>query len=101
MLLENYGFAVIDLGKDVAPEHITNAAAETGSRLVGLSALMTTTAPAMAKTIALIKERGLDASVMVGGAVITPEFAASIGADHYAKDAAASVRIAQSLFDKQ
>lgn len=99
MLLENYGFTVIDLGRDVAPEAIVAAARDTGARLIGLSALMTTTVGAMERTIALVHEQLPGVVVMVGGAVITQEFADQIGADFYAKDAAASTRVASAFFD--
>ena len=99
MLLENYGFTVIDLGRDVAPEAIVAAARDTGTRLIGLSALMTTTVGAMEHTIALVHEQLPGVAVMVGGAVITQEFADQIGADFYAKDAAASTRVASAFFD--
>lgn len=99
MLLENYGFTVIDLGRDVAPEAIVAAARDTGARLIGLSALMTTTVGAMERTIALVHEQLPGVAVMVGGAVITQEFADRIGADFYAKDAAASTRVASAFFD--
>lgn len=99
MLLENYGFTVIDLGRDVAPEAIVAAARDTGARLIGLSALMTTTVGAMEHTIALVHEQLPGVAVMVGGAVITQEFAGQIGADFYAKDAAASTRVASAFFD--
>lgn len=99
MLLENYGFTVIDLGRDVAPEAIVAAARDTGARLIGLSALMTTTVGAMERTIKLVHEQLPGVAVMVGGAVITQEFADQIGADFYAKDAAASTRVASAFFD--
>ena len=99
MLLENYGFTVIDLGRDVVPEAIVAAARDTGARLIGLSALMTTTVGAMERTIALVHEQLPGVAVMVGGAVITQEFAEQIGADFYAKDAAASTRVASAFFD--
>ena len=99
MLLENYGFTVIDLGRNVAPEAIVAAARDTGARLIGLSALMTTTVGAMERTIALVHEQLPGVAVMVGGAVITQEFADQIGADFYAKDAAASTRVASAFFD--
>ena len=99
MLLENYGFTVIDLGRDVAPEAIVAAARDTGARLIGLSALMTTTVGTMERTIALVHEQLPGVAVMVGGAVITQEFADQIGADFYAKDAAASTRVASTFFD--
>lgn len=99
MLLENYGFTVIDLGRDVAPEAVLAAARDTHARLIGLSALMTTTVGAMERTIALVHEQLPGVAVMVGGAVITQEFADQIGADFYAKDAAASTRVASAFFD--
>ena len=98
LLLENYGFRVIDLGRDVAPEVIVDAAKRENARLVGLSALMTTTVPAMAKTVALLHEALPHARVMVGGAVLTEKYAAEIGADYYGKDAMSAVRIAEGLF---
>ena len=96
-LLENYGFDVIDLGRDVAPEKIVETAAKTGAMLVGLSALMTTTVGAMAETIRQLKDVGLPAKTVVGGAVVTQDYADSIGADFYARDAMRTVRIAESL----
>lgn len=98
LLLENYGFHVIDLGRDVAPEKIVETAKAANARLVGLSALMTTTVPAMAKTVTLLHEQLPHAHVMVGGAVLTAGYAAEIGADHYAKDAMGAVRIAEAFF---
>lgn len=97
MLLENYGFTVIDLGRDVAPQAVVDAALDANAPLVGLSALMTTTLPAMERTIALLRAQAPQATIMVGGAVLTEDYALSLGADHYAADAAASVRIAQQL----
>lgn len=96
-LLENYGFDVIDLGRDVPPEKIVEAAARAHARLVGLSALMTTTVGAMTETIRQIKAAGLDCRTVVGGAVVTQEFADAIGADFYGGDAMKTVRIAESL----
>ncbi len=98
LLLENYGFRVIDLGRDVAPEVIVDAAKRESARLVGLSALMTTTVPAMAKTVAMLHDALPHVRVMVGGAVLTAEYAAEIGADRYAKDAMGAVRAAQEIF---
>ena len=97
-LLESYGYQVIDLGKDVPPETIVDCAVEHDVKLIGLSALMTTTLPPMKETIELVRERGLDCRVMVGGAVLNPDYAESIGADYYAKDAKGAVDIAKSLF---
>ena len=96
-LLENYGFDVIDLGRDVPPEKIVETAKRTNARLVGLSALMTTTVGAMTETIRQLKAAGLDCKTVVGGAVVTQEFADSIGADFYGGDAMKTVRIAESL----
>jgi 5-methyltetrahydrofolate--homocysteine methyltransferase len=96
-LLENYGFNVIDLGRDVSPEEVVAAAEKSGAMLVGLSALMTTTVGAMAETVALVKARLPDCRTCVGGAVVTAEYAKSIGADFYAKDAMRTVRIAEAL----
>ena len=98
MLLENYGFAVVDLGRDVAPEAIVAAVRERGIRLVGLSALMTTTVKAMERTIALLREQAPGVAVMVGSAVLTPGYAQRIGADFYAKDAAESARVVARFF---
>lgn len=96
-LLENYGFDVIDLGRDVEPEKIVDVALSSGAFMIGLSALMTTTVGAMGETIRLAKERGVKAKICVGGAVLTQEYASSIGADYYAKDAMRTVRIAEEL----
>ena len=99
VLLESYRFRVLDLGKDVSPETIADAAAEHQIPLVGLSALMTTTAPYMAETIRLLRDRGLPCKVVVGGAVITRDYAESIGADCYAPDAMETVHYAQRLLE--
>ncbi|MDL2252613.1 homocysteine S-methyltransferase family protein [Ruminococcaceae bacterium OttesenSCG-928-I18] len=101
VLLENYGFRVIDLGRDVPPQTIVAAAKEHGAKLVGLSALMTTTLPAMEKTIAALREEGLSCKVMVGGAVLTESFAMKIGADYYVKDARKSVEAALEIHKKE
>lgn len=100
LLLENYGFAVTDLGKDVPPEEIVKKAKELDAPLVGLSALMTTTVPAMEETIRLLRKEAPSCKVMVGGAVLTQEYADSIGADKYAKDAMEAVRYAESINQK-
>lgn len=97
LLLENYGFAVYDLGKDVAPEKIAEEVVNRKAAIVGLSALMTTTVPAMEETIKLIRERAPWCKVLVGGAVLNREYAERIGADHYAKDAMEGVRYAESV----
>lgn len=94
-LLENYGFNVIDLGKDVAPESVVEAAKREKADIVGLSALMTTTTEAMAETIALLRKELPEVQTVVGGAVLTKEFADKIGATFYAKDAMETVRFAQ------
>ncbi len=97
VVLENYGYTVRDLGKDVAPETIVETAIRENIHLIGLSALMTTTAPRMAETIALLRQSGHDAKVWVGGAVLSPEYAEKIGADFYAADAKQSVDIAKKV----
>ena len=97
VILENYGFPVIDLGRDVPAERVVQAVREHGIRLVGLSALMTTTLKSMEKTIALLHQQQPDCKIMVGGAVLTEEYAKKIGADFYAKDAKASADIARSV----
>ena len=100
LLLENYGFSVTDLGKDVAPETILEAVTNLHAPIVGLSALMTTTVPAMEETITLIKEHAPWCKTIVGGAVLNPEYAKAIGADMYAKDAMETVRYAESMNEK-
>ena len=100
VLLENYGFQVMDLGRDVPPEIIAAAAVEGHVPVVGLSALMTTTVPAMERTIRLLREKAPWAKIMVGGAVLTEEYANSIGADAYCKDAMASVNFAVKYVKK-
>ena len=98
MLLENYGYRVHDLGRDVAPEAVLECVQATGARLVGLSALMTTTVRSMEQTVELLHREAPGVKVMVGGAVLTPEYAATMGAEYYAKDAAESARIAGDFF---
>ena len=98
VILENYGYDVTDLGRDVAPETVVEAVRRTGAPLVGLSALMTTTVPSMEATIAALRAAGLPCRIMVGGAVLTPSYAEKIGADFYAKDAKASADIAKQVF---
>ena len=98
VLLENYSFDVIDLGKDVAPETVLEAAVREDVRLVGLSALMTTTVVSMEDTIKLLRKEKPDCRVMVGGAVLNQEYADMIGADFYGKDAMQSVYYAKELF---
>ncbi|MBR4287221.1 MAG: homocysteine S-methyltransferase family protein [Clostridia bacterium] len=97
-VLENYGYTVIDLGKDVDPELVVKAQRENKVKLVGLSALMTTTLPAMEETIRQLRGANADCKIMVGGAVLTPEYAKKIGADFYAKDAKMSADIAKTIF---
>lgn len=98
-LLENYGFDMIDLGKDVEPELILKTVQENNIRLVGLSALMTTTVVNMEETIKLLRAHNVNCRVMVGGAVLTQEYADMIGADFYSKDAMGSVRYANELYE--
>ena len=97
LILENYGFAVSDLGRDVAPELVVSEAKRLGAKIVGLSALMTTTVPAMEETIRLLRENLPECRIIVGGAVLTAEYAEKIGADKYAADAMDAVRYAESL----
>ncbi|MBQ7199767.1 MAG: homocysteine S-methyltransferase family protein [Eubacterium sp.] len=97
LLLENYGFNVIDLGKDVPEQDVVDKAVEVHADMVGLSALMTTTVPAMESTIKLLREQAPWVKACVGGAVLTQEYADSIGADRYCKDAMDTVRYAESL----
>lgn len=97
-LLENYGFEVIDLGKDVDYEVVADAAVKYDVRLVGLSALMTTTLKSMENTIKLLRERGVNCKIVVGGAVLTPAYAEKLGADFYAKDAKETVDIAKQIY---
>ncbi|SEU33407.1 5-methyltetrahydrofolate--homocysteine methyltransferase [Lacrimispora sphenoides] len=98
VLLENYGYDVIDLGKDVPPERIVETAVKDEVKLVGLSALMTTTVPSMEETIRQLRETAPSTKVMVGGAVLTEGYAKTIGADQYCRDAMASVNYAEGLF---
>ena len=98
VILENYGFEVIDLGRDVPVETVVDTVREKDVHLVGLSALMTTTLKSMEETIAALRAAKLDCKVMVGGAVLTPEYAEKIGADWYAKDAKRSADIAKKFF---
>ena len=96
-ILENYGYQVLDLGRDVAIERVVETAIEQDVHLIGLSALMTTTLGSMEKTIQALRESGHDCKVWVGGAVLTPEYAQKMGADFYARDAKESVDIARSI----
>ena len=98
MILSNYGYDVVDMGKDVEPQLIVDKIKSDNIRLVGLSALMTTTVKSMADTISLIRQSGCDCNIMVGGAVLNSEYADMVGADYYAKDAAESAKIAEKFF---
>ena len=97
VILENYNFDVTDLGRDVPPERVAEAVRGTGAKIVGLSALMTTTVASMKDTIALLRRECPDVKIIVGGAVLTPHLAEYAGADYYAKDAMETVRIAEKL----
>ena len=100
VLLQSYGFEVVDLGKDVPPETVLRAAKEQGVRLVGLSALMTTTLDSMQETVALLNAELPGVQTMVGGAVLTADYAARIGASYYARDAMQSVHFAKRVFGR-
>ena len=97
MMLKNYGFTVIDLGKDVDTELIVKTAIEENAKIIGLSALMTTTMQEMRVVVKTAKEKGYTGKIMVGGAVVTQEFADEIGTDGYSKDAAEAVKVAEQL----
>ncbi len=97
-LLQNYNYEVLDLGRDVPPERVAYEVVKNGVKLVGLSALMTTTVPAMEETVKAVKAVAPDCKIMVGGAVLTKDYADMIGADHYAPDAMDGVRYAEELF---
>jgi len=97
LLLENYGFAVSDLGRDVSPEKVVDEVVRQHAPIVGLSALMTTTVPAMEETIRVLRTAAPWCKIVVGGAVLTAEYAATIGADKYAKDAMETVRYAETF----
>ena len=97
LMLRNHGFEVTDLGKDVPAERIVDEAERLGAKLIGLSALMTTTMVRMEDTVRLVRERGLGARVMLGGAVVTQSFAEAIGADGFATDAVSAVKLAKRL----
>lgn len=101
IMLENYGYEVIDLGKDVPIEEVVKRAKEENIELIGLSALMTTTVENMKKTICALKENGVNAKVFVGGAVVTEEYAQKINADYYSKDAKSAVEIAKINFNNK
>ena len=97
MMLKGAGFAVKDIGVDVSPEKFVEEAKATGSQVIGLSALLTTTMPAMEKTVAALKEAGVAGKVIIGGAPVTQGYADKIGADGYSADAASAVDLAKSL----
>ena len=97
LLLENYGFNTVDLGRDVLPEKIVEKTVELHAPIVGLSALMTTTVPAMEETIKQLRKAAPWVKIVVGGAVLTKEYADLIGADKYAKDAMETVRYAEEI----
>ena len=99
IVLENYGYNIIDLGKDVPVEKVVNTAKEKNIQLIGLSALMTTTVKSMEETIKALRTSNIICKVFVGGAVLTQEYADMIGADFYAEDAQESVRIADKFFN--
>ena len=96
-MLKNYGFQVIDLGKDVPKEEIIRAAKENNAQIIALSALMTTTMQRMKEVITYARQEGVTAKIMVGGAVITRDYAEQIGADGYSADAAEAVKVAGIL----
>ena len=100
IILQNYGYQIIDLGRDVPAEAVVEAVKKHEAGLVGLSALMTTTLPSMEETIKAIHEAGLDTKILVGGAVLNPDYAKEIKADFYAKDAKQSVDVAKQVFGK-
>lgn len=100
MLLLNYGYSVIDMGRDVPPEEILKTVKEEKIKLVGLSALMTTTVKNMEETIALLREQRADCTIVVGGAVLNEEYAKMVGADFYAKDAAETAKFAGEFFKR-
>ncbi len=100
VLLESHGFPVLDLGRDVAPETVLEETLRSGAPLVGLSALMTTTVPAMEETISLLKKNAPHVKIMVGGAVLTSDFAKRIGADFYAADGMGAVHVVKEFFEK-
>ena len=97
VLLENYGYQVVDLGKDVSPEAVADAVVREHAAFCGLSALMTTTVGAMEETISLLRQRAPWCRIMVGGAVLTADYASRIGADFYGRDAMSDVRYADSI----
>ncbi len=101
VILENYGYRIIDLGRDVDPSAVVKAAQESGARMVGLSALMTTTIKSMEETIKALHAHNVRCKVCVGGAVLTPEYAQKMGADYYAKDANDAVAVAKAIYSER
>ena len=97
MMLKGAGFDVVDLGTDVSPEQFVKAASDNDAKLVGLSALLTTTMPVMKEAVGAFKEAGVDAKLMIGGAPVTRQYAEEIGAEGYAPDAATAVDVAREL----
>ena len=97
LILENYGFAVTDLGKNVSPQKIADEVSRLDANILGLSALMTTTLPAMERTVRLVRQRAPECKIMVGGAVLSEEYARNIGADFYGRDAMEAVRYAERV----
>jgi 5-methyltetrahydrofolate--homocysteine methyltransferase len=99
LMLKNYGFNVIDLGKDVPKETIVKAARENDASIIALSALMTTTMKEMKNVVDLAHEEGLDSKIIIGGAVVTEDYAQEIGADGYSSDAADAVRVVKQILN--
>ena len=99
LMLKNYGYNVVDMGKDVPCEDIVNKAIETNAAVIGLSALMTTTMMRMKDVVEICKEKGCKSKVVIGGACITQSFADEIGADGYSKDAAECVKLVERLLN--
>jgi 5-methyltetrahydrofolate--homocysteine methyltransferase len=99
MMLEGAGFQVVDLGIDVEAEAVLQSVAETEADIVALSALLTTTMPAMEETVSKVRDRGLKVKTLIGGAPVNQEFAVKIGADAYAEDAATAARVARRLLE--
>ena len=97
MMLKGAGFEILDLGVDVSPEQFVEQAKATGAHLIGMSSLLTTTMPGLEKTTAALKQAGISAKIMIGGAPVTQSYADKIGADGYAADAASAVDLAKSL----
>ncbi len=100
LMLRNYGYRVIDLGKDVESEHIIDVAKKEGAAIIGLSALMTTTMMEMKEVVRLVREQDIKAKIIIGGAVVTKQFADEIGADGYSADAGEAVKLVNSLINQ-